>query len=446
MEYSLRSCKCSLLQSLMQSLNLPGSLQALEKPLGLPPSLTSHAEEIRQQDGIHRIRRSMHEISKLKASDVLVYEEGVESLSSESAENDQAMLKYGTNRWTRPSSHKAAERLYKQAAEIDDYLKSAASSDELVKSKFKECESALQILSGTDRDLEDFIPSSRRVTMNPAIETAANNLRTILNKVNQLESRRRRIVEALRVKAKQDDINSVILAETARLERELPLQKIEPIHFEDLFADRLQRYDEDRKSLTEEAHQQSLLTPQLIQANSAFATARKGDSSTRERERALQTLENAYVKYKEIITNLNTGRKFYNDLAKLVTRFRDECKSFAYQRRTEAAQMETELEDAMAGLNLKNEQVQREQLRQHYRPNGGEGKEAVGNSKREREVMTAPTPVRKVQLPEQGVWNPELGIRFGGAPGSGAVNMHKAAYPNTRLAGQWDPSQGVRFG
>jgi programmed cell death 6-interacting protein len=32
----------------LSSLNLPGSLQALEKPLGLPPSLTSHAEEIRQ--------------------------------------------------------------------------------------------------------------------------------------------------------------------------------------------------------------------------------------------------------------------------------------------------------------------------------------------------------------------------------------------------------------
>ena len=430
--------------SLLQSLNLPGSLQALEKPLGLPPSLTSHAEEIRQQDGIHRIRRSMHEISKLKASDTAVCEEGIECLRSESAENDRAMLKHGTNRWTRPSSQEAAERLYKQAADIDGYLKSAASSDDLVTSKFKECESALQTLSGTDRDLEDFIPSSRRVTMNPAIETAANHLRTMLNRVNQLESRRRRTAEALRARAKQDDIDSVILAETARLERELPLQKIEPMHFEDLFADRLQRYDEDRNSLTDEANQQSTITTQLIQANSAFTTARRGDSSTREREKALQTLENAYVKYKEIITNLNTGRKFYNDLAKHVTRFRDECKSFAYQRRTEAAQMETELEDAMAGLNLRNEQAQREQLRQQYHPNGGGEEE--GNEKDRREVMTAPTPVRKVQLPEQGVWSPDVGIKFGGAQGSGMVNMHKAAYPNTRLAGQWDPSQGVRFG
>ena len=193
--------------SLLQSLNLPGSLQALEKPLGLPPSLTSHAEEIRQQEGLHRLRRSIHEINKLKANDVAMFHEGIEILKSEAAEDDRAKLKHGTDRWIRQPSQQAADTLYAKVTEIDGYLKSAASSDDLVKNKLKECEKVLAVLSGSDRDLEDFVPSSRRATMTPDIERAAYNLRHILNEVNRLESRRKRQIEKLRDKARRDDIS-----------------------------------------------------------------------------------------------------------------------------------------------------------------------------------------------------------------------------------------------
>lgn len=129
--------------------------------------------------------------------------------------------------------------------------------------------------------------------------------------------------------------------ETARLEREFPMQKIEPIQFESLFEDRLQRYDSDRKMISKEKEEQTYVASQLRESNAAFTSARQGDSSTRQREQALQRLENGYIKYKEIVSNLNTGRKFYNDLATIVNRFRDECKNFAYQRRIEAGQFET---------------------------------------------------------------------------------------------------------
>lgn len=175
--------------------------------MGLPLTLISHADEIRQQDGIHQLRRSMREIAKLKANDVTIYQEGVESLQSEAAEDDRAKLKHGTDRWTRQPSQQAAEKLYAEAAEIDGYLKSAESSDNLVKSKVNECEAVLQVLSGTNRDLEDYVPSSRRATIQPHVDQAAGTLRAALNEVSRLESRRKRIVEALRDKVKADDIS-----------------------------------------------------------------------------------------------------------------------------------------------------------------------------------------------------------------------------------------------
>lgn len=135
-------------------------------------------------------------------------------------------------------------------------------------------------------------------------------------------------------------LGTAILAETARLERDYPMQKIEPAQFEDLFAERLQRYDGDRAMVIEEREEQERLSSQIKEANAAFANAKRGDSSTKEREQALQRLENAYFKYKEIVSNLDVGRKFYNDLAKTVNRFRDECSAFAYQRRIEAGQIQ----------------------------------------------------------------------------------------------------------
>ncbi|KAL9098065.1 MAG: hypothetical protein Q9163_006200 [Psora crenata] len=436
------------LRDLLQSLNLPGSLQALEKPLGLPPSLTSHAEEIRQQDGLHKLRRSMHETSKLKANDVAIYQEGVELLRSEAAEDERARLKHGTNRWTRLPSTQAAEKLYAQVVELDGYLKSATSSDDVVKTKLKDCEKLIQLLEGDTRKLEEFVPSSRGATISAEIERTVSDLRHMLNEVSQLESRRRKLIAKIQDKAKSDNINHVILAETARLEREFPMQKIEPAHFEDLFQERLKRYEEDKRTVVDEKEKQDRLALRLKEANTAFINARRGDTSTRERERALQQLENAYFRYKEIISNINIGRKFYNDLAKIVTHFHEDCKSFAYQRRIEASQLEAELENAMSALNLGKsdalqDQKQRDALRSQYAARAPES-----------EPMTAPVPTRaNVQppptSPTPGLWDPQMGIKFGAPTPQPQPNgnVHNPAYPNTRgRGGQWDVSHGVRFG
>lgn len=118
------------------------------------------------------------------------------------------------------------------------------------------------------------------------------------------------------------------------------MQKIEPAQFESLFEERLQDYEADRELVEKEQEDQDELSRRVQEANAAFINARKGDSSTKEREKALQELENGYLKYKEIVSNLEVGRKFYNDLANIVTRFRDSCRGFVNERRMEANHLE----------------------------------------------------------------------------------------------------------
>lgn len=300
----------------------------------------------------------MEDVAKLKAADRSTYTAGLEFLRAEGAEDERARMKYGTDRWSRLPSQEAARKLYAQVDEIEGYLTSANGSDELVKGKLKEWENVLSVLSGSDSDLEEFVPSSRRATITPRMEREAGRLRACLNEVSRLENRRRRKIEALREKAKSDDISKSllslktspvayayidpsILAETGRLERDYPMQKIEPAQFEKLFERRLERYDADRATIVDEQEEQEEITSRLKEANASFIHVRRGDSSTLEREQALQKLENAYNKYKEIVSNLDVGRKFYNDLAKIVSRFRDDCRSFAYQRGAEAGQLES---------------------------------------------------------------------------------------------------------
>jgi programmed cell death 6-interacting protein len=445
--------------SLLSSLNLPGSLQALEKPLGLPPTLVAHAEEMRQQDGLHRLRRSLEDIAKVKANDKAVYNEGVELLAAEKAEDDASRRKYGTDRWTRQTSEAAAPKLYTTSSEISGYFTSAQSSDNLVEQKLRDSEAVFRVLTGTNRDLEMYVPSSRRAAIPPEVERELVRLRGCLSEVSRLESRRKRRAQVLKEKARADDITQALLKETARLEREFPMQPIQASQFEDLFEEQLHLYDTDLEMVAQEQHDQDQIAAQVREANRAFTRAHKGDASTKEREKALQELENGYLKYKEIISNIEVGRKFYNDLAKIVGRFRDDCKAFVHQRRMEASQLERYFSchrfrcdtdrfsdiasaAAMASLNISQPHLRQQPQPPHQPqlsspPAPVQPPVQVQPSRPPEEPLTAPQPTRAPvappAVPTPGMWSPEMGIRFGGGNSRGQP-------------GQWDPSDGIRFG
>ncbi|KAF7716671.1 pH-response regulator protein [Penicillium ucsense] len=475
------------LRDLLTSLNLPGSLQALEKPLGLPGTVISHAEEMRQQDGLNRLRRSVEDTAKVKTNDRLIYNEGVELLAAEKAEDDAARRKYGTDRWARAKSEEAASKLYNTSKEISGYFSSAQNSDDLVERKLHDSEGVFRVLTGTNRDLESYIPSSRTASIPPEVEREVSKLRSCLSDVSRMENRRRRRIQALKDKARADDIHPALLKETARLEREFPMQAIQASQFEDLFEDHLRLYDTDHEMLAQERQEQEQISRQVREANQAFNRTHTGDASTRERESALQELENGYLKYKEIISNLEVGRKFYNDLAKIVSRFRDDAKAFVHQRRMEASQLEADISNvaAMSSLRLTQphlHQASPQTARTHHQPSSASYSglstgqpephaqvHAPSQAPSQHQIpsplpvqmhasrpsgatgapMTAPQPVRAAvpppSVPTPGMWSPEMGIRFDSAGVPPGANSGSSAMPGRGQPGTWDPSQGLRF-
>ncbi|GAB7365204.1 hypothetical protein MBLNU230_g6290t1 [Neophaeotheca triangularis] len=423
---------------LLASLNLPGSLQALERPLGLPPGLASHAEEVRQANGVHRLHATISDTEKLKANNRNLYHEGVDLLRTEASEDEAARRKFGTDRWNRAGSQLAVPKLYNQVKDIETYLNQADESDRKVQQKLRENESLIRLLSGTDRDLEDYVPSSRRVTMTAKVEREVNALRASLNEISRLETRRRKKIEALRAKAKDDDVSPSLLREAARLEREYPMQPVVVSQFENFFDKRLQNYETDEDAIkTEESEQETLLS-RLNDANTAFQTAKRGDTSSKERETALQHLENAFTTYKQVMRDLEAGRKFYNDLLNITTRFRDECRNFVYARRTEGQGLEADLANSMANLQIQQQNQssllqQKQAQEQSQQPMGGQGRA---------EPIPAPMPTRPLQ---QQVPPPVASVQSPAGVGGGGSAAGAAAGAQAPKSTTWQEGMPIKF-
>lgn len=332
--------------NILTSLGLPGSLQALEKPIGLPQSLVQHAEEIRQDDAVERLRRGLEDIQKLRSADLAIFQEGQEALAADAEEDERYRRKYGTDRWRRPEATELDEfnRLRDVADSIDKYFAQGLDVDHVIEDRFSGIEERLGVLSGPDRIIMDYVPSSRRPMASEELKVVVGRLRSTYNDILRLESRRRKKVQSLRDSAKRDDIKPDILKEAARLERAFPTTALVPAHFEDFFEKRLDTlYESEVELLQDEQSQQDKLLEQVQRNNREFESQKRlgSDQSTRERQAALQALEDAYKKYKELIGNLEAARKFYNDLNKIVGQgFRDVVKQFVASRRREAQGLE----------------------------------------------------------------------------------------------------------
>ena len=218
------------------------------------------------------------------------------------------------------------------------------------------------------------------------------------------------------------------------------MQKIEAAQFEEFFDKRLEMYNSDKALVAEDDKEQQFLVKRLQDLHSHFNTARKGDTATKAREQALQRLENAYYKYKEIISNLDAGRRFYNDLAKLVTKFRDDCKHFTYQRRTEAQHVESDITTGMSAMHLNQAAALQQQRIAEL-----DSTQPSATRPHAQEPLTAPQPTRAAGTAPANVWSEGMPIRFGGGPAHNANPQSQNAPQQRGPSGNWDPSAGLRF-
>ena len=158
----------------------------------------------------------------------------------------------------------------------------------------------------------------------------ARALRSLLEQLDDLVQARKELVATVNRLVGSDDITPRILKAASGME----WVNVQPAMFEDILDAELTKYDKFRVQLEEdELHQGELLDAvkvklslmvigrikplditayeirNLQERHAEFARSRKEDASVKEREMALQSLDLAYHKYKEITRNLDEGLK-----------------------------------------------------------------------------------------------------------------------------------------
>ncbi|KAK4705321.1 programmed cell death 6-interacting protein, partial [Phenoliferia sp. Uapishka_3] len=360
----------------LEEMGLPGSIQAVTMPVGLPPSLLAKAQEVREGGGSERIRTMMRDVRRVAKIDRDILDEALSVLAQEASSDDQYRAQYGTDRWTRPASAVANAHLSSRAESLSATLSAAGSSDAVVRAKFGEWENDIYLLGSDEKQLEASIPALAAPSLTSKQSSTLTDLRNALQVLDELRASRRRIVKDAKYAVEQDDIRPDILRKSAQLhgqgEGSGGLAQ-----FEDLFDERLGGYRRFRERMSESesrqedaldrikvrdfhSHQCFALMWQVAYSgtpaqttNAAFLVSRRNDAVLKSREAKLQALDAAYHKFLELRTNLQEGLKFYSDVAGLLNELRDSCKEWAYSRNMESRDQLQGIQEGMEAMRLK---------------------------------------------------------------------------------------------
>lgn len=234
---------------------MPGSIQALEIPDGVPASLLRRAEELRQEGGAKRLRTTMQDALSVASTDRKVLDDVTALLDAEEQEDSQLRAHFGTDRWTRPTSESLNNQLRTKIAKFKATLDAAGESDKVVRDKFADWEGTLLIMEGNEQALEAAIPSHRsRQTSydeltSPSSQTAlVRQLRHMLEDLDDIIAARRRTVDDAKRLAHNDDIRPLVLRKTAEITASSG-DKVETSMFEDLFQTELRKYSAFKDTL-----------------------------------------------------------------------------------------------------------------------------------------------------------------------------------------------------
>jgi programmed cell death 6-interacting protein len=145
-----------MLKGTLASLGLPGSLDALDNPRGLPPALAQRAEAVRNRNGVALLFQLQEQRDKLAKRNGELLSEAVATLDAEE-ERDRSQAG-----GRRTPSHTLNSRLRQEAAKHASNMEHARKSDALVAKRFDDVQADLVQLSSSPAELERSLPTAAR--------------------------------------------------------------------------------------------------------------------------------------------------------------------------------------------------------------------------------------------------------------------------------------------
>lgn len=273
-------------------------------------------------------------------------------LDQEATETENLLARQPHLAQSRPPSHVANQQLIHAAAQYENTIKQAAASDAIVRAKWDEWASRIQILADGQDALEDHIPSSTASSSGSGFSSLPAPVRPLRASLEELDDRiasRAALVHEAKHIAQSDDIRPEVLKEATRLAHG-GSGDVKTEWFEDLFGKAMEKYDKLKDEMAGEDRTQEQLLERIRVGHSShvrrmrlmhqtqneeFLAQRKDDPRIKARERSLQEMDQAYWKWREIVDNAEEGIKFYNSFAEMLGQFKAGCVQFLNSRRVD---------------------------------------------------------------------------------------------------------------
>lgn len=367
-----------LIRRILISLNLPGSIEALEQPLGLPASLLQKSEEVRREGGAESITSLSETLSALRDADLRLLNEAIQILDEEERQ-DTEMRNHLKNRWTRPPSAQLNKNLREAGDSFKEKLVLAQKSDSMIQRKLEDHLPSIDALGSNRADLEASIPASSPASSIGGKDPIVKAMRALLNELGGLQSSFKETMDQAKKLAKED---SILLPLTEALSRN---SNFDP---EPMYSQGLRKYEPLTNQLNKLRQGQDVVLQSIHETYKKLSGSIHTSRSISEREHALSTLDAGYRFFKEIQANVTEGVKFYNDFQNVLSKFHGNCKDFAFAR-------DIDRKDGLA-------RVQEEMANMRINPGGSSPQQGYAMPQYEYGHANSPRP----SGPVPGVWNP----------------------------------------
>lgn len=320
----------------MNEMQLPEALDILD---ALPKALVEHAEEVQHLGGLQTLNdmlRKVHNMSK-RALDLI--EDGFNALEEENEQDTLLDKQYGKLR-DRPNLRAGIQHLLTLGTQYNDTIVAAQKADRIVQAKVANWGKAIAMLSRPTDEILQHLPHIQ--PEDELSEPLANLLRQMREQLELLEKNlegRQTLEQEVLASVRTDDISGALVSRCHELTQGSPLVKLEVDQFSDVFDAYLKTYQSYQQRMQAYANEQEDVLYQLKQSYTRLGLMINDVQIFSKREKAIHNLEAAYVKVKEIRTNLVEGIKFYSNYTDLLNQFRNDCIDSTLARKMEATEL-----------------------------------------------------------------------------------------------------------
>ncbi|KAJ5666764.1 Vacuolar protein-sorting protein bro1 [Penicillium macrosclerotiorum] len=370
-------------------LKLPGSLNILKG--GLDQEMTVDEEFRRwcsELAGHKPFQQALDELQDRKADVQDQLDQCSKQLDLEESVCEKMRSKYGAD-WSQQPSSRLNTTLRGDVRTYRDTISEAVASDTQLSATFRKYEEDIDLLrdagetdeadvlfqkamfkagaklnkgkNGVNNAVEGSLLDDVYDESSVSVAEQITKIEGILNKLNLVKQDRAQTLKDLKDKVHNDDISNVLILN----KKSITGQENQ------LFEAELEKFRPHQNRLLQANHKQSTLMKELTKTYGALLQDKrvqseqsKYESITKQRHSVMSRYKKAYEAFNELSSGIVQAQTFYHDMGENVESLQKNVETFIGNRRSEGAQLLSQIERDKASGVSEQEDREREKLRQ----------------------------------------------------------------------------------